>query len=156
LTAARIVDTWVRNDAGWSSPPYLSPRHRQVVLAVANSSRLPQSGRMMWNLGMWCDVYFQELQEADQKAVLRAIEATMLSSRNASAYGMWKLGDCLGESIGTYRARRILERVAQNAAFEAGRLSAMHGLVHYAYNHPRSRKAIAGLLDSCPADVAKT
>jgi hypothetical protein len=100
----------------------------------------------MWNMGMWLDSHWKKLDRQTKQRLLKALEHIMLSANHNRASGLWKLGDSLGCDIATTSARRILEKVIQQATNREALESALHGLAHYAYDHPRSKASVCLLL----------
>ena len=117
-----------------------------VLAEKANMGIQARSGRAMWNLAMWIDEHWHLLARTTQRFALSHICQIMLLGRHNRSYGLWKLGDTLGDHIGTPSARRVLEQVAVEAEHPEARDSALHGLIHYAAGHPRARQAILARL----------
>jgi hypothetical protein len=152
----RIVERWTRSEYAWNdeSPLNLSPRRPAEVRAVVASPRMVRSGRAMWNLGMWLDLWRRDLDQPTQQIVLRRVESIMLVANHNRAEGLWKLGDTLGDHLATAACRTVLERVAAKAKSDVAKVSALHGLVHYARSHPRSRSRIERLIRAVKCEAA--
>jgi len=151
-TIDRILERWKRSDLAWLDDPCETPlaltseRPGQAI-RVFESPGLAKSGRAMWNMGMWLDLHYRDFDQLSRKRVLSLMECIMLSATHNRADGLWKLGDTLGVSIGSMAARRVLERVAAEATYEEAVFSAVHGLVHYAYSHPKQKESLVTYLD---------
>ncbi|MFH1024961.1 MAG: hypothetical protein V1809_16395 [Planctomycetota bacterium] len=149
----KVIRRWKSSDSAWlydaslnEHPLSLRPGNTPTVLAVVESPQIISSGRAMWNLGMWLEDVWDDFKRPVRTRILKTVELIMLRANHNRALGLWKLGDFLGDHLATKEAKRILETVACEANCEEGVKSALHGLAHYAHDHPKGKPAVSAFL----------
>jgi hypothetical protein len=145
----KTLNRWKQSSMAWSDDD-IKPGDNEFIRSFLAQPEFAKSGRMMWNLGMWLDSAWQHMDKEMQSFVLSQVAQIMLDAKHNRAYGLWKLGETLGQHIGTTEARLILLQVLTTAASVKAQYSALHGLVHYAADHPQARRAIIAKLNPPP------
>jgi hypothetical protein len=119
---------------------------RRVLRWLLSGGDVERSGRMMWNVGMLVDSEWDRLDKRTRAFVSKRIVEVMIKATGRRGDGLWKLGDSLGDHIGEPWCLEALARVIKAGRTPEARIAALHGLVHYAYERKRSRRAISDLI----------
>jgi hypothetical protein len=137
----RILSRWKQTEMAWNDGDF-EPDENQFVRLFLSQADFEKSGRMMWNLGMWLDTAWQQMDADLQVFTLKRITQLMLKAKHNRAKGLWKLGETLGQHIGTADAKAVLLQVLNKTTGIESQHSALHGLVHFASDHPKARQAL--------------
>src|SRR5215471_3671937 len=106
----KVSNKWKYSSMAWSDDDF-QPSEEKFIVSFLSQAGFSKSGRMMWNLGMWLDTAWRQMNEEFRSFVLNQVANMMLEAKHNRAYGLWKLGETLGQHVGTEEAKSVLLRV---------------------------------------------